>query len=552
MVKYKNLILTGLTLFFLIFSFYPTIYEVKQSPKLKIKNRDFILENNYYWPDFNLYLSKVRQGYEGRLLAVEKYTSEPHQGSLIQIFYLYLGKIGSLLKISPNMAYQLGRIILSPLLLIITLLLVTSYFRRPIWQILAFTTILVSGSFPHISFTNGSLSVSRYMEWWSNIDSLQRITFIPHILFGQVVSFYLLYQLTIKKHLITLNKVIFYIILANLAGLVFPPSLITLLGVLGLLLIIDLVKNPKSFLSKTSTNQVKLILTIFSLPSLLYLLIVTGQPPWSALVEFHRTHPMMIPFDQYVLGTGPVIFLGLFGAILAIVSRKRQYYPLIFWVVSTFLFASFFSIVKEQSPLRFTQTGLFIPLGILTSYLFMEVSRFKHYRPLTYSFIGFYLLENLYIMNVSLNWQKTFINQRIRADIPAVPYPPQTMYPLTDWMGGINWLRDNTNKEDVVLAEITAGNFIPAYSGNFVYFGQSNTVDYDRKQQEVDRFFKGDYTPSQARLLLQNGHIKYIFVSYQEKEMLEGSPSQAGKKIEEVYPFLKPVFQNGTVTIYTY
>ena len=74
MFKYKNPILIVLLLFFLFFSFYPTLYEISQSPKLKIKNRDFILEHNYYWPDFNLYLSKVRQGYENRWLAVEKYT----------------------------------------------------------------------------------------------------------------------------------------------------------------------------------------------------------------------------------------------------------------------------------------------------------------------------------------------------------------------------------------------------------------------------------------------------------------------------------------------
>src|SRR3989344_5964395 len=118
MFKYKNQLLVALLLLFLFFSFYPTLYEISQSPKLKIKNRDFILEHNYYWPDFNLYLSKVRQGYENRWLAVEKYTSDPHRGSLIQIFYLYMGKIGHTLNVDPNIAYQLGRIVLSPLLLL--------------------------------------------------------------------------------------------------------------------------------------------------------------------------------------------------------------------------------------------------------------------------------------------------------------------------------------------------------------------------------------------------------------------------------------------------
>src|SRR3989344_6567834 len=184
MVKYKNGILIALMLFFLGFSFYPTVYEISQSGKVSLKNRDFILEHNYYWPDFNLYLSKIRQGYENRWLAQEKYTSEPHRGSLIQIFYLYLGKIGNILKIDPNYAYQLGRIILSPLLLIIIFLLITFYFKNSVWQIFAFIVVIVSGSFPRLTFINGQFQLSRFMDWWSNIDALQRLTFIPHTLFG--------------------------------------------------------------------------------------------------------------------------------------------------------------------------------------------------------------------------------------------------------------------------------------------------------------------------------------------------------------------------------
>src|SRR3989338_4733186 len=419
MFKYKNPILIVLLLFFLFFSFYPTLYEISQSPKLKIKNRDFILEHNYYWPDFNLYLSKVRQGYENRWLAVEKYTSEPHRGSIIQIFYLYLGKIGSILKIEPNYAYQLGRIIFSPLLLIIILLLITFYFRNPLWQILAFIITIISGSFPNIVVTNGQMQISRYMEWWSNIDSLQRLAFIPHILFGQVVSFYLLYKLTINRPTTNdqrLKTLFFYILLANATGLVFPPSLITLLGVLILLEIINFIK--KKYIIRNIPPQRDpasggtLYLILFSLPALLYLFFTTKFLPWSALVNFHRNHPMMVPLDQYILGTGPIIFLGFLGSILAIMNRKRQYYPLILWIVVTFLFASLFSVVKEQSPLRFTQTGIFIPLGILGSYLLLEIWRFiKSFY--FYPIITIYIFGSLLMMQNSLKWQTNFMNQRI-------------------------------------------------------------------------------------------------------------------------------------------
>src|SRR3989338_6410752 len=113
MFKYRSVIFAILILFFLGFSFYPTIYEISHAKKLGDQNREFILEHNYYWPDFNLYLSKIRQGWEGKWLASEKYTGEKHQGSLIQIFYVYLGKLGKILHLEPNFSYQLARITLS-------------------------------------------------------------------------------------------------------------------------------------------------------------------------------------------------------------------------------------------------------------------------------------------------------------------------------------------------------------------------------------------------------------------------------------------------------
>ncbi len=589
MVKMKQAIFLFLILFFLIFSFSPTIFELSKASHLSDPAREFILEHNYYWPDFNLYLSKIRQGFEGlpagkagQWTAMERYTSEPHSGSLLQEFYVVLGQAGRILGLDPNFAYQLGRIILSPLLLLLIMRLVTYFFRKPVWQILAFIIIVVSGSFSKFIINNqGILQIGRYMEWWSNIDALQRITFIPHILFGQVVSFYLLFELTYNLQLITYNKLFFYILLGNLIGLVFPPSLITLLATISLimitklfilgvtpLLVIARLRSSRGNLGRdcfsldklgiamtNRTMYINLFFVIFTLPSLLYIFLLTKQLPWSALVDFHRTHPMMIPFTEYILGTGPIFFLGLAGAVISIIKRDRRFQPLIYWIIVTFGFAVFFTHFKDQSPLRFTQTGLFIPLGILGTYFLYQVNLISDLGNLSYlgrmtiktmtlGFIFLYILSSLYMMTNSLKWQTTFITQRAAANIPLVPYPPQTMYPLKSWMDGIRFLRDNTRRDEVVLAEITAGNYIPAYAGNTVYFGQSNTVDYERKQGEVWRFFKGEMGQNEVVNFFRRGRIKYIFYSVQEKELGEG------KQLETIYPSLKVIYSNPIVSIY--
>lgn len=551
MVKWKLFILVFLSTLFLLYSFYPTYFEFSKRNQIE-RSREFILEHNFYWPDFNLYLSKIRQGTNGQFIAKERYTSEPHTGSLIQEFYLAVGVVGKILHLDPNSSYQLARFILSPLLFIVIALFCIYLFKGILWPSISLIIISISGSFPRFFSDAQGTHVGRFMEWWSNIDALQRLTFLPHIIFGQVGSFLLLYLLTLRKKPIPMKQFLLLTILGNAVGITFPPSLITLDGVLLILSGIRFFKNKHH-----QIDQNKVLFILFTLPSLLYIFFITRSLPWSSLVDFHRTHPMMIPFDQYILGTGPVFFLGILGALIAIIKRKKSFYPLILWVTVTMLCASFFSVIKEQSPLRFTQTGLFIPLGILTTYFFWEMYSQIRNRDMVMNMkeillavyilsITFYIIENLFMMTVSMKWQTEFITQRIGASIPLVPAPPQTMYPLKTWMDGIRWLKDNTKREDVVLAEITAGNYIPAYSGNTVYFGQSNTVDYERKAAEVDQFFRGKMSQQQAEIFLKNGNVKYIFFSIQEKE------KSGGKSLNRLYPFLKSIFSNPDVIIYSF
>lgn len=562
MVKKKTLIFVALIIFFLGFSFYPTYFELQKSHSLADStHREFILEHNYYWPDYNLYLSKIRQGMEGRILAIERYTSEPHSGSLIQIFYVALGWLGRLFSLTPNNAYLLARIGLSLGLLCIISKLMMYYFERFVWQALGFVITVVSGSFPYLYSENGITKISRYMEWWSNIDALQRITFIPHILFGQIFSFILFLHLSNTQKKISKQKLIMLILGGNVLGIIFPPSLITLLAAFSFLSGIDIYKRWKKsgfqiFLITEYTLSL-IYFVIGSLPSLFYTLALTKNEPWATLVSVHRNNHFIIPFQQFIFATGPIFYLALAGMIVLTLQRFKKYYSLIFWCFSTFIFLIFYTYVKDQSPLRFTQTGLFIPLGILGTYFLYfiwnlvmnmkyKVSQIKYiFVVCSMLFVICYIVGSLFMMKNSLDWQTSWISQRIGATVPLVPYPPQAMYPLKDWMAAIRWLNNNTPADSVVLSEVTAGNYIPGYSHNIVYFGQANTVQYDRKQAEATKFFSGLLTQSEAMNLFQRGHISYIFFSIQEKD------DAKGKELLTMYPFLKEVYKNQVVSIYS-
>src|SRR3989338_3090785 len=92
-------------LFFVLLSFVPTFYEYYSRNKIP-PERFFVLEHNYNF-DYNFYLSRIRQGIEGKWLVREKYYNQPHKSSLFQIIYVYLGKFGGLLGFGPIAIYQI-------------------------------------------------------------------------------------------------------------------------------------------------------------------------------------------------------------------------------------------------------------------------------------------------------------------------------------------------------------------------------------------------------------------------------------------------------------
>ena len=143
----------------------------------------------------------------------------------------------------------------------------------------------------------------------------------------------------------------------------------------------------------------------------------------------------------------------------------------------------------------------------------------------------------------SLKSQIQFINQRATATLPLVPYPPQVMYPLTDFYNGLKWLEINTDHSTVILSKITAGNYIPAYSGNFVYLGHSSeTPHYNERTEKVNEFFSGNLTEKQAFKFLKTENISYVFYGPQERE----------NSLEDInkYFFLRAMYQSPLVTIY--
>ncbi len=550
--------------FFLFLSFIPNFYEISVS-NLVSPDRTMVSGEHIYTYDYNVYISKIHQGQEGRMSIVDKYDNHPEQkGVFLQMFYLTSGKITKIFDIPPTVTYQLLRIIMS-VFWISTIIFLNIYFLRKISLInLGVIFSLLTASFPVFYQFENQWWVTFYMNWWQELDIMKRVSFIPHDTFNYISISILsiLMSLTSRNKS---NKYFPFICLIIFISVFIQPSSALLFLVSWTLYHLTLIiwsKKSRVIPAKAGIQTfldpllrgddlwrlIKRTFVIFIsvLLPILYIKTSTSTYPWKALLDFDQNNRLSVNIKEYIFSLGPVFFTGMAGLILVFFKKKQELLSLVTWIVGASILLILFKFFPYQSELRFVQTANHIPLAILSAYFFKYLFDRSKNLITTYSIyivITFIVFLGVVQGYFSLKSQTQFINQRAVATIPLVPYPPQVMYPMKDFYNGLKWLEINTDHKTVVFSKITAGNYIPAYSGNFVYLGSTGeTPNFEERTEKVNEFFSGSLTENQALKFLKTENISYVFYGPQEKEN--------NLKDIAVYTFLKPVYQSPLVIIY--
>lgn len=533
-----------LVVLFLLFSLVPTGYELSRAGDLR-PEREFELVHNFY-TDYNFYLSRIREGLSGRLTVVEKYTTEQHRGSFIHEMYLLMGSVGRVMHVPPGRAgdvYHTARAVLG-----LALLGCIAWFSRrswPMserWRVIAFLFAVTASSWPKLVYVDGMARFGGYMPWWSVMDSLQRITFIPHLVAGQALMLCIVGALTSSLWLRRSGNVMVVGLTAFALGMIFPPGLVFVFGTVGVYGVIEAVWEHRL---RWTWWQTWGGIVLIGSSALVYLMLMTSIYPWHRLAELDILHPLPFDYWEYVKAMGPVLPIGLAGALIALYRREQAMLPSVSWVIAWIGFLVIFRFVPQQSPLRFSEMIPHVPLGILSAYALYRMDHVPRFRfaagivPVV--LIGLGLLQ----MYSSWLWQRDFVDHKIRASVPLVPTGSYVMYPLKDFYAALLYLESHTQPSDIVLSEMTAGNYIPVYSGNTVYIGHDNTVNAEAKKAIVTRFFSGRMTVSEARTWLMQERIRMIFFGPQEREVAGGT------LLTDYYPFLTSVYANTMVRVYT-
>ncbi len=599
----SGIIFVILSLAFVLFSLAPTLNEFSRRGALR-PNRQFELVHNFP-TDYNFYLSRIRQGLEGRWTVVERYTSEPHAGSFIHIFYLAFGQAGRLMGLSPDQSwivYHASRTLLGAVLLLLIAWIAQKSFPSFGWACIAFLLMVTASTWPKLVWFGGGWRFGGYMSWWSLMDSLQRITFIPHILAGQALTLLLIVSLADTKSFTRGASWILWGIAAFILGIIFPPGML-FVGVVTMILVgLSWIVQAKRNVSRAWIGAEvipRLVIASMGVPALLYLQLMATFYPWKRLAEFDIVRPLPFDYLEYFQAVGPILPLGLMGLILVLRKKEKGFFWAAAWALAWLLLLGVFRFIPAQSPLRFSEMLPHVPLGALAAYLLYEIFLYSrrlrvsgrtlsgnhesglpagkaglpagkagipsaslragmNYGKKSIAFIihncvfmllALLLVQGAGVMYSSWLWQRDFIVHKGESDYPLVPTGAYVMYPLKDFIAAIEYLGQHAGGS-VVLSEVAAGNYIPAYVGKTVYVGHANTVGAEKKEAYVKEFFGGRLPPAEAKQWMKDMRIGYVFFGPQERE--DGLPAQTGvADLERIYPFLAAVYRNTQIIVYS-
>ncbi len=310
-----------------------------------------------------------------------------------------------------------------------------------------------------------------------------------------------------------------------------PYHVVTVWGVTGIYLLVDLVRKRRLDYFKLKSW---LVLIIFSLPSIAYhywLIIKEPVIAWRALQNVDPSPDLLF----VLLGFGMIFLVALIGIyFLAKTGLDDRYWFSISWLFTGLVFVYLPAIPFAR---RLTE-GLEVPMVVLAiPGLFYLLAQARKLR-LAWLTDNPYLLTILFLFFFSFS---TIFNLGRDLFYFYERLPP--FYFSREKKLALDWLGQRWIENKVVLAGLLDSNLIVGFTPRAVYFGHGNeTIFPEIKARNLVWFFRDNKNNERRREFLEKNNIGYLFWSEEESGWGNFSPAQA--------PYLKLVYQNSEVAIY--
>ncbi len=472
--------------------------------------------------DGHSYLAKMQQGAAGGWSFTLPFTTEPQEGAFIYVHYLLLGHVAAWLGLSSIVVYHLARSLAAMVLLLTVYRFAACFVTGLGARRLAFVVVAVSSGLGWLLAPAGVVAPDL---WVPEANTFLTVLVNPHFPLAEALILWVFLAVAAPfewlerasspnaGHLVWRAL---GVVAASLGlAVVQPYAVLTVY----LTLAIYLAARGGLAGSWVAAPWIRFLLGgLASAPVLAYEYLAYSHGTFASWSAQNSTPSPS--FSLLLVTYGLLWPLAAAGAVHSVRARRGLF--LILWAALNV------ALLYLPFPLqRRMMIGLHLPVAILaaiglTQYVWPRVARRRALGALA--------------MVVPL------IPSTLVVLIVGFVGPARHEWPLfmtTDVRDALEYLHDETQPADVVLAAPETGLLIPAWAGNRVVYGHPlETVDADRKKAELESACQG--RTAVADLIGKYG-IRYVFVGPLERACGDGLAAPEGATV---------AFSNNEVRIY--
>ncbi len=512
----------GLFVFIILLAQLPTMLHFFHTPP------------GYYYPlldrvsfsDF-YYLSLIRYGMGDSWLLQIPYVIAPHKPSLIQVFFVLLGKIVNVTHTGPAEIFTIFKVLGGLVFLTAALLFFKSIMPKE-----KIKTVFIFFLFAQPIFLDD------FGNWiWHFGEATRRISLMPpHYTLGKglaILSLLLFISSTSGKYFAR-PRGVFIALLSGLvaftAGLIYPPPVFILLfSLTAAWAVFTLIRKPLAAIQRVPVKKISLFLLGLILPLIILKLELSKGYPWSRWneVELGWNDPSMNFELGYMKSTGVLLALAIWGF-----WGRKGFWDIfiIIWGFSAFLLFPFADLLR-LGKFRFIEGAQIVPLAILAFWgfeLFLKKFGNIFKQAFLFIFISYFLVITsltVYLSTKSL-W----------------PYFTN-VYFQPEELSAFRFLENNAKENAIVMTDVFPSNYLPAFVKIRTILGFSDSFikysDFEQERETIEAILKGNLEENKTKEYVLSRNVSYV---YRNKSIFGG-------KIP--YPsFMKMIYQNANYDIY--
>jgi len=409
--------------------------------------------------DGHSYLAKIIQGQQGSLSFRLPYSAEPNQGAPLFWFYLFLGHVSRWTGISAVLVFHAARVAASIALLAALQGFFAGLFPdRPQTAYWAFVLAVMGSGCGWVASLFGGFTADL---WVAEAYPFLAMYSSPHFSLGLALLVWFAAQLE-KAH--TTCSLIFLFAGGLLLGSALPFGV-----VIAALLTFGSAVTSIGFHDRLKWQAAVAFLVPGGL-LILYQFYVIRTDPVLALWDAQNLTASP-PVWDVLISFSPAAGFAVYGVLKALQHRSRQLGMLAIWLVLGL--ALIYVPFNLQRRFMF---GYMIPVAGLAAYGLSEIK--SHARSLLKALSVGLALPTLLII--------------LAGGVFAVQNSDPQVVIAKSEKAALEFLADNGNPDDLVLASPDTGLLIPAYTGQRVVYGHPfETVNATAEKLAVERFLTG-------------------------------------------------------------